>query len=71
VGFALPFVVVQPLNLAAFTGGDAHPTIAVDGGIIAVAIAGFILVCAISTVVALIVSNRRSAASILRTGEDE
>jgi putative ABC transport system permease protein len=71
VGFALPFVVVQPLNLAAFTGGAAHPMIAVDGGIIAVAIAGFILVCAISTAVALIVSNRRSAASILRTGEDE
>lgn len=71
VGFALPFVVVQPLNLAAFTGGSAHPMIAVDAGIIAIAIAGFIIVCAISTVVALIVSNRRSAASILRTGEDE
>jgi putative ABC transport system permease protein len=71
VGFTLPFVVVQPLNLAAFTGGSAHPTIAVDAGIVSAAIAGFIVVCAISTVVALIVSNRRNAASILRTGEDE
>ena len=70
-GFALPFVVLGPLNLAAFTGGTAHPAVTIDGGIIAVAVVGFIVICAAGTAVTLVASNRRNAASILRTGEDE
>jgi len=70
-GLALPFVVVAPLNLAAFTGGTAHPMIAVNGAFIALAVVGFLVVSGVSTVIAMIVSSRRSVASVLRIGEDE
>jgi putative ABC transport system permease protein len=70
-GFLLPFIVLVPLDLAAFTGGSAHPPISIDGLTITIALVGFIAVCALVTVAALAISTRRNAASILRTGEDE
>jgi putative ABC transport system permease protein len=71
-GLALPLIVLTPLDLAAFTGGTAHPVIVVDGALMALAVGGFFLICAAAAAVLAVMNARRGAsAGILRTGEDE
>jgi len=70
-GLVLPAVVLAPLNLAAFTGGLAHPPVLIDTGLVALACCGFVVLCAAVAAVASFNARRWDVASILRTGEDE
>ncbi|WP_308467685.1 ABC transporter permease [Rathayibacter soli] len=70
-GLVLPMVILAPLNLAAFTGGLAHPTVVIDAALVAIAVGGFIVLCAAVAVFASFNARRSNVATILRTGEDE
>ncbi|MGC5171860.1 FtsX-like permease family protein [Microbacterium sp. DT81.1] len=69
-GFALPALLLQVVDLRPFTGDSAQPAYAVDPLILLAAIGGFLVVTAVFTLIALTISRRVRAASILRTVED-
>lgn len=68
VGLALPAVVLDPLDLRGFTGSPVQPPVVQDPVLVAAALAGFAVVAAIATIVALAGARRRSAAAVLRNG---
>lgn len=69
-GIALPFAVLAPLDLSAFTGG-AQPAIPIDPLLITAVVAVFVVVVAAVVALAVWISSRRSPASVLRVGEEE
>ncbi|MDL9977835.1 FtsX-like permease family protein [Microbacterium sp. ASV49] len=69
-GIVLPFAVLAPLDLSAFTGG-AQPPIPIDPLVITAVVAVFVVVVAAVVALAVWISSRRSPASVLRVGEEE
>lgn len=69
-GAALPVLLLRVVDLRPFTGGAAQPAYAVDPGILALAIGGFLVATVLFTLVALAISRRVRASAILRTVED-
>lgn len=70
-GILLPFLLLPPLDLTAFTGAAAQPVIMIDAALVVLVAVGFLAVSAALTAAALAVASRRNAARILRRGEDE
>ncbi|WP_448005732.1 FtsX-like permease family protein [Agromyces bauzanensis] len=70
LGAALPFVVLQGIDLGAFTGGDDQPAVAYDPWLIAAVLAGAVLVTAVAAGVASRVGGRVSAARAMRAEEE-
>lgn len=71
VGLVLPAVVLDPLDLRGFTGSPIQPPVVQDPLLAGLALAGFALVAAVATVVALAGARRRSPAAVLRTAGGE
>lgn len=70
LGTALPFVVLQGIDLTAFTGGDEQPPVAFDTWLMAAVLAGGVLVTAIAVGVASGIGGRVDAARAMRTEEE-
>jgi putative ABC transport system permease protein len=68
VGLALPTLVLSPLDLRGFTGSPVQPAVVQDPLLVGAALAGFAVVAAVATAVALAGARRRSAAAVLRNG---
>jgi len=68
VGLVLPAIVLDPLDLRGFTGSPVQPAVVQDPLLVAATLAGFALVAAVATTVALGGARRRSAAAVLRNG---
>ncbi|MDN4599195.1 FtsX-like permease family protein [Leifsonia virtsii] len=68
VGLVLPALVLSPLDLRGFTGSPVQPAVVQDPTLVGAALAGFALVAAVATAVALAGARRRSAAAVLRNG---
>ncbi|WP_285115586.1 ABC transporter permease [Leifsonia sp. fls2-241-R2A-40a] len=71
VGLILPAIVLDPLDLRGFTGSPVQPAVVQDPLLAAAALAGFAVVAAVATAVALAGARHRSAAAVLRTGGGE
>ncbi|WP_136708542.1 FtsX-like permease family protein [Agromyces sp. H66] len=69
LGAGLPFVVLQGIDLGAFTGGD-QPAVAYDPWLIAAVLAGAVLVTAAAAGVASRVGDRANAARAMRAEEE-
>lgn len=68
VGLALPAIVLTPLDLRGFTGSPVQPAVVQDALLVVGVLAGFAVVAALATAVALSGARRRSAAAVLRNG---
>jgi putative ABC transport system permease protein len=71
VGLALPVIVLTPIDLSGFTGGPVKPAIVIDPVLVTVAAAGFAVITALATLIALTGARRRSPATVLRAGGTE
>ncbi|WP_448810879.1 FtsX-like permease family protein [Agromyces bauzanensis] len=70
LGTVLPFVVLQGIDLTAFTGGDEQPVVAFDPWLIAAVLAGAVLVTTVAVAVASGIGGRVDAARVMRTEEE-
>lgn len=71
VGLVLPTIVLAPIDLSGFTGGPVKPSVVIDPVLVALAAAGFLVITALATLVALAGARRRSPATVLRAGGTE
>jgi putative ABC transport system permease protein len=69
-GALVPLVVFAGVDLRPFTGSTVQPTYLLDAATLALTLGGFLLLAALFTVVALLVSRGARAASALRTVEE-
>lgn len=69
-GALVPLVVLAGVDLRSFTGSTVQPAYSVDAATLALTLGGFLLLAALFTAVALLVSRRARAASVLRTVEE-
>jgi putative ABC transport system permease protein len=69
-GALVPLVVLAGVDLRSFTGSSIQPAYAVDAATLALTLGGFLLLAALLTTVALLVSRRVRAATALRTVEE-
>ncbi|MDR6906775.1 putative ABC transport system permease protein [Agromyces sp. 3263] len=70
LGAVLPFVVLQGVDLRAFTGGDAQPAVVYDPWLITAVLAGSVLVTAVAAAAASGVDGRVNAARAMRKEEE-
>lgn len=70
LGIALPVVVLQGVDLRAFTGGDAQPTIAYDPWLITAVLAGSVLVSVAAAWTAARIGSRVNTARAMRKEEE-
>lgn len=70
LGAALPFVVLQGIDLSAFTGDHRQPAVAYDPWLITAVLAGAVLVTAVAAGVASRVGGRVNAAHAMRAEEE-
>lgn len=70
IGLALPAVVLSGIDLTAFTAGAAQPSISVDVLLTAAIAGGVLLVVAIGTAVAALITPRLDLSATLRKMED-
>ena len=70
LGALLPFVVLQGIDLRAFTAGDAQPAVAYDPWLITAVLAGSVLVTAAAAAAASRIGNRVNAARAMRKEEE-
>ena len=70
LGALLPFVVLQGIDLRAFTGGDAQPAVAYDPLLIAAVLVGSVLVTVVAAAAASRIGSRVNAARALRAEEE-
>ena len=70
LGALLPFVVLQGIDLRAFTAGDAQPAVAYDPWLITAVLAGSVLVTAAAAAANIRIGNRASAACAMRKEEE-
>jgi putative ABC transport system permease protein len=71
VGLILPMIVLAPIDLSGFTGGPVKPSVVIDPLLVALAAAGFAVITALATLIALTGARRRSPATVLRAGGTE
>jgi putative ABC transport system permease protein len=69
-GALVPLVVLAGVDLRPFTGSTVQPAYQVDAATLALTLGGFLLLAALFTGAALLVSRRVRAASVLRTVEE-
>jgi len=69
-GALVPFVVLAGVDLRSFTGSTIQPAYRADVATLALTLGGFVLLAAVLTSVALLVSRGVRAASALRTVEE-
>jgi putative ABC transport system permease protein len=70
LGAVLPFVVLQGIDLRAFTSGDAQPAVAYDPWLITAVLAGSVLVTVVAAAAASRVGSRVNAARAMRQEEE-
>lgn len=70
LGFGLAALLLGSTDLRPFTGGDAQPELVVHAGGLAAALGGVVLVAGTAVVVSAWAAARRSAAVVLRAGEE-
>lgn len=70
LGAVLPFVVLQGIDLRAFTAGDAPPAVAYDPWLITAVLAGSVLVTAVAAAAASRIGSRVNAARAMRKEEE-
>ncbi|RZS64173.1 putative ABC transport system permease protein [Agromyces ramosus] len=70
LGAVLPFVVLQGIDLRAFTGGDAQPAVAYDPWLVTAVLVGSVLVTAVAVAAASRIGSRVDAARAMRTEEE-
>ncbi len=70
LGVVLPFVVLQGIDLRAFTGGDARPAVAYDPWLITAVLGGSVLVTAVAAAAASRIGSRVNAARAMRKEEE-
>ena len=70
LGAGLPFLVLQGIDLRAFTGGDAQPAVAYDPVLIAAVLVGSVLVTIVAAAAASRIGSRVNAARALRAEEE-
>lgn len=70
VGLALPALILGAVDLRAFTGAPSNPAYHLDPLLLGGAVAGFAVVTAAFTLIALAVSRRVRAATLLRGGQE-
>jgi putative ABC transport system permease protein len=70
LGVVLPVVVLQGVDLRAFTGGDAQPAIAYDPWLITAVLAGSVLVSVAAAWAAARIGSRVNAARAMRKEEE-
>ena len=70
LGAVLPFVVLQGVDLRAFTGGDVQPTVVYDPWLITAVLAGSVLVTVVAAAAASGVGGRMNAARAMRKEEE-
>lgn len=70
LGVALPVVVLQGVDLRAFTGGGAQPAIAYDPWLITAVLAGSVLVSVAAAWIAARIGSRVNAARAMRKEEE-
>ncbi|MGN7798814.1 FtsX-like permease family protein [Leifsonia sp. 22587] len=71
VGLVLPALVLEPLDLRGFTGSPVQPPVVQDPLLVSAALAGFVVVATLATLVALATARRHTAAAVLRNGGGE
>lgn len=69
-GAALPVLLMRVIDLRTFTGGAAPPAYAADPLILALSVGGFVVLAAVLAGIAIALTRRIRAASVLRTVED-
>jgi putative ABC transport system permease protein len=70
LGAVLPFLVLQGIDLGAFTGGAAQPAVAYDPWLITAVLAGSVFVTVVAAAVASRIGGRVNAARAMRTEEE-
>ncbi len=70
LGAALPFVVLQGVDLRSFTGEDAQPVVVFDPALIAAVLAGAVLVTAAAVLLASRIGGDGNASRALRAEEE-
>lgn len=70
LGVVLPFVVLQGVDLRAFTGADRQPAVVFDPWLIGAVLAGSVLVTALAVLFASRVGGEASAARAMRKEEE-
>uniref|UniRef100_UPI00193978AE hypothetical protein n=1 Tax=Agromyces humi TaxID=1766800 RepID=UPI00193978AE len=70
LGAVLPFVVLQGVDLRAFTGGDVQPTVVYDPWLITAVLAGSVLVTVVAAAAASGIGGRVNAARAMRKEEE-
>ena len=70
LGAALPFVVLQGVDLRSFTGEDAQPVVVFDPALIAAVLTGAVLVTAAAVLLASRIGGDRNASRALRAEEE-
>ena len=69
-GLALPVLLLQVLDLRAFSGADRAPTYSVDPLLLAMSMGGFLVAAALFTLLSLFFARRVKVSSVLRTVEE-
>lgn len=70
LGAVLPFIVLQGIELTAFTGGDAQPAVTYDPWLITAVLAGSVLVTVVAAAAASRIGGRVNAARAMRKEEE-
>lgn len=70
IGLALPALLLETVDLRAFTGSGAAPAYHLDPLLLAAAVGGFLLLTALLTALALALSRRARLAVLLRAGQE-
>ena len=70
LGAALPFVVLQGVDLRSFTGEDAQPIVVFDPALIAAVLTGAVLVTAAAVLLASRIGGDGNASRVLRAEEE-
>lgn len=66
LGLMLPFIILDSIDLSAFTGGENEPGLAVNPLLVAGLVAGFLVVVLASLAAAVAAGRRQRLASVLR-----
>ena len=69
-GALVPLVVLAGVDLRSFTGSSVQPAYQVDAATLAITLGGFLLLAALLTAGAMVISRRVRAAAVLRTAEE-
>jgi putative ABC transport system permease protein len=70
LGVALPLIVLAGVDVTPFTGGVNQPTLVIDPVLLFATIAGFVVIIATATIVAIAATRESPIAAVLRSGEE-